>query len=134
LRCRALKRLGFKLAVISGGFLPLANYVKNELGLDYAFANQLRVDAVSGTLTGETLGPIVDGVRKAELLSVIAQAEGVSAEQVIAVGDGANDLWMLAAAGLGIAFNAKLKVQECPKHREDQKALATVLLLLEYPS
>ena len=64
------------------------------------------------TFTGETVGPIVDGVRKAELLDVIAQAEGVTPKQVIAVGDGANDLWMLNKAGLGIAFNAKPRVQE----------------------
>ncbi|KAJ2959525.1 hypothetical protein NQZ79_g5035 [Umbelopsis isabellina] len=108
--CRALKRLGFKLAVISGGFLPLANYVKAELGLDYAFANQVSSDGLF--LTGETVGATVDGMRKAELLEVIAQAEGVSLDQVIAVGDGANDLWMLGKAGLGIAFNAKPLVQE----------------------
>jgi len=110
--CKSLKRLGYKLAVISGGFMPLATYVKHELGLDYAFANQLRVSNDGLTLTGETYGPIVDGVRKAELLDVIAQAESVSPEQVIAVGDGANDLFMLSKAGLGIAFNAKPRVQQ----------------------
>ncbi|KAI9218737.1 hypothetical protein BC828DRAFT_387811 [Blastocladiella britannica] len=129
--CRCLKRLGFKLAVISGGFLPLANYVKAELGLDYAFANQLRV-LPDGTLAGETIGPVVTGERKAELLEVIAQAEGVTREQVIAVGDGANDLWMLAAAGLGIAFNAKPKVQERARTRINQKSLSSVLYLLGY--
>ncbi|KAJ3202887.1 hypothetical protein HK099_001704, partial [Clydaea vesicula] len=87
--CKALKKLGYKLAVISGGFMPLALHVKNHL-----------VSTDGKTLTGETIGPIVDGMRKAELLDVIAQAESVSSEQVIAVGDGANDLWMLAAAGL----------------------------------
>jgi len=110
--CRSLKRLGYKLAVISGGFMPLATYVKHELGLDYAFANQLRVSNDGLTLTGETYGPVVDGIRKAELLDVIAQAESVSPEQVIAVGDGANDLFMLSKAGLGIAFNAKPRVQQ----------------------
>ncbi|KAI9288337.1 HAD-like domain-containing protein [Umbelopsis sp. AD052] len=130
--CRALKRLGFKLAVISGGFIPLANYVKAELGLDYAFANQLKVSSDGLFLTGETVGPIVDGLRKAELLEVIAQAEGVTLDQVIAVGDGANDLWMLGKAGLGIAFNAKPRVQEQAQTRINQKSLRYVLSLLGY--
>ncbi|KNE59998.1 phosphoserine phosphatase SerB [Allomyces macrogynus ATCC 38327] len=129
--CRCLKKLGYKLAVISGGFIPLANYVKAELGLDYAFANQLRVGP-DGKLTGETIGPIVTGERKAELLEVIAQAENITPEQVIAVGDGANDLWMLAAAGLGIAFNAKPKVQERARTRINQNSLTAVLYLLGY--
>jgi phosphoserine phosphatase SerB len=81
--CTALKKLGYKLAVISGGFLPLAAHVKGQLGLDYAFANQLRVSADGATLTGETFGAVVDGQRKAELLDVIAQAEGITREQVI---------------------------------------------------
>ncbi|KAJ2892844.1 Phosphoserine phosphatase, partial [Coemansia aciculifera] len=110
--CRALKSAGFKLAVISGGFLPLAKYVKAELGLDYAFANQLKVSADGKSLTGETVGPVVDAMRKAELLEVIAQAEGIAIDQVVAVGDGANDLLMLGKASLGIAFNAKPRVQE----------------------
>ncbi|KAI8909380.1 HAD-like domain-containing protein [Powellomyces hirtus] len=130
--CKALKRLGFKLAVISGGFMPLALHVKNLLGLDYAFANQLKVTADGQTLTGETHGPIVDGMRKAELLEVIAQAESIGPEQVIAVGDGANDLWMLAAAGLGIAFNAKPKVQKEARARINQTSLRNVLYLLGY--
>ncbi|KAI8099858.1 HAD-like domain-containing protein [Halteromyces radiatus] len=130
--CRALKKLGFKLAVISGGFMPLALYVKAELGLDYAFANQLKVSSDGLTLTGETTGPIVDGIRKAELLEVIAQSEGVTLNQVIAVGDGANDLWMLNKAGLGIAFNAKPRVQEQARARINQKSLKYVLSLLGY--
>ncbi|CAG8537570.1 13123_t:CDS:2 [Ambispora gerdemannii] len=130
--CRALKKLGFKLAVISGGFTPLARYVKHELGLDYAFANQLKVSSDGLTLTGETVGPIVDGERKAELLEVIAQAESVTLDQVIAVGDGANDLWMLGKAGLGIAFNAKPRVQEKARTRINQHSLKYVLYLLGY--
>ncbi|KAI8147055.1 HAD-like domain-containing protein [Fennellomyces sp. T-0311] len=130
--CRALKKLGFKLAVISGGFIPLARYVKSELNLDYAFANQLKVSADGKTFTGETTGPIVDGIRKAELLDVIAQAEGVTPKQVIAVGDGANDLWMLNKAGLGIAFNAKPRVQEQAPSRINQKSLVYVLTLLGF--
>ncbi|CAB4481144.1 phosphoserine phosphatase serb [Rhizophagus irregularis] len=130
--CKALKKIGFKLAVISGGFIPLAKYVKNELGLDYAFANQLKVSSDGLTLTGETVGPIVDAERKAELLEVIAQAENVTLDQVIAVGDGANDLLMLAKAGLGIAFNAKPRVQEKARARINQKSLKYVLYLLGY--
>lgn len=130
--CRALKKIGFKLAVISGGFMPLALYVKNILGLDYAFANQLKVSPDGLYLTGETVGPIVSGERKAELLEVIAQAESVTLDQVIAVGDGANDLWMLAKAGLGIAFNAKPRVQQEARARINQKSLKYVLYLLGY--
>jgi len=130
--CKSLKRLGYKLAVISGGFMPLATYVKHELGLDYAFANQLRVSNDGLTLTGETYGPIVDGIRKAELLDVIAQAESVTPEQVIAVGDGANDLFMLSKAGLGIAFNAKPRVQQQAPARINQRSLKNVLYLLGY--
>ncbi|KAG0054941.1 hypothetical protein BGZ83_010066 [Gryganskiella cystojenkinii] len=130
--CKALKKIGFKLAVISGGFMPLALHVKNVLGLDYAFANHLKVSPDGLYLTGETVGPIVSGERKAELLEVIAQAESVTLDQVIAVGDGANDLWMLAKAGLGIAFNAKPKVQEKARARINQKSLKYVLYLLGY--
>nr|CAG8446237.1 3521_t:CDS:2 [Entrophospora candida] len=130
--CKILKKIGFKLAVISGGFIPLANYVKSELGLDYAFANELKVSPDGLTLTGETIGPIIDGQRKAELLEVIAQAEGVALNQVIAIGDGANDLWMLSKAGLGIAFNAKPRVQEKASTRINQRSLKYVLYLLGY--
>ncbi|OMJ12329.1 Phosphoserine phosphatase [Smittium culicis] len=130
--CRALKNAGFKLAVISGGFIKLATYVKNELGLDYAFANSLETDASGKLLTGKTYGPIVDAERKAELLDVIAQAEGIAIDQVVAVGDGANDLKMLARASLGIAFNAKPKVQEAASIRINQKSLVNVLYLMGY--
>ncbi|KAJ1732615.1 Phosphoserine phosphatase [Coemansia biformis] len=130
--CRALKSAGFKLAVISGGFLPLARYVKAELGLDYAFANQLGVTADGRRLTGTTIGPVVDAARKAELLEVIAQAEGIAIDQVVAVGDGANDLLMLGKASLGIAFNAKPRVQQQARARINQKSLANILYLMGY--
>ncbi|OLY80180.1 putative phosphoserine phosphatase [Smittium mucronatum] len=130
--CRALKIAGFKLAVISGGFIPLAKFVKNELGLDYAFANTLETSNDGKFLTGYTKGPIVDAERKAELLDVIAQAEGIVIDQVVAVGDGANDLKMLAAASLGIAFNAKPKVQEAASIRINQSSLVNVLYLMGF--
>jgi len=102
---RTLKRLGFCVAIVSGGFTPFTDWLRSELGLDYAYANQL--ETVDGRLTGEVSGPIVDRARKAELLAEIAARQGVPLSQSVAVGDGANDLDMLAAAGLGIAFNAK---------------------------
>lgn len=112
--------------------MPLANYVKAELKLDYAFANELEISTDGMLLTGKTSGPVVDGIRKAELLEVIAQTEGVSLKEVVAVGDGANDLWMLNKAGLGIAFNAKPKVQEQAQARINQKSLIYVLMMLGY--
>lgn len=109
--CRALKRLGYKLALLSGGFIPLAKWLQKELGLDYVFANTLSVSEDGIQLTGELSGPIVDPKRKAALLEEIASTEGVPLRQVFAVGDGANDLLMLNKAGLGVAFNAKPIVQ-----------------------
>ncbi|TAQ86159.1 hypothetical protein B7494_g5514 [Chlorociboria aeruginascens] len=108
---RALKRMGCKTAVLSGGFIPLTQWLANTLGIDYAFANTLASDPVTNTLTGEVLGHIVDAERKRELLLEIAKKENVPLEQVIAVGDGANDLLMMKEAGLGVAFNAKPVVQ-----------------------
>jgi len=110
--CKTLNKLGYKQAVCSGGFVPLANYVKNELNLDFAYANNLSVSEDGTQLEGKTYGPIVDGSRKAELLGAITQLEHLIPEQTIAVGDGANDLLMMFKAGLGVAFNAKPIVQE----------------------
>jgi phosphoserine phosphatase len=107
---RALKRLGYRTAVISGGFSIAAESLKARLGIDYAYSNTLEIQ--DGKLTGRVVGPIVNGRRKAELLEAIARAEGVLLDQVIAVGDGANDLPMLEKAGLGIAFRAKPKLRE----------------------
>ncbi|MET1006530.1 MAG: phosphoserine phosphatase SerB [Propionibacteriaceae bacterium] len=105
-----LKRLGFTVAVVSGGFSVFTDRLRDDLALDYAYANTLEV--VDGLVTGEVVGPIVDRARKAQLLAEIAQAEHVPLSQTVAVGDGANDLDMLAAAGLGIAFNAKPVVRQ----------------------
>lgn len=103
-----LKRYGYKIAILSGGFTYFGNYMKEKFGIDYVYANQLEI--VDGKLTGRYLGDIVDGRRKAELLRLLAQVENVDIAQTIAVGDGANDLPMLSTAGLGIAFHAKPKV------------------------
>ena len=103
-----LKKIGFKIAILSGGFTYYGNYLKKLFDVDYVYANELEI--IDGKLTGNYVGDIVDGKRKAELLKLIAQVEKIDLEQVIAVGDGANDLPMLNIAGLGIAFHAKPKV------------------------
>lgn len=105
---KILKKQGFKIAILSGGFTYFGNYLKNKFGIDYVYANELEIE--NGKLTGRYVGDIVDGKRKAELLRLIAQVENVDIKQTIAVGDGANDLPMLNIAGLGIAFHAKPKV------------------------
>lgn len=128
--CSTLRKLGYKMAVISGGFLPVAREVQKYLGLDYAFANTLEVDETTGLLTGRTSGPVVTPQRKRALLATIANIEGCEVQQTIAVGDGANDIPMLNAAGLGIAFCAKPKVQEATEFRINQKDLSTVLFLI----
>lgn len=106
---QVLKRAGYKTAILSGGFTFFGEYLKRRFGFDYVYANELEVE--DGKLTGRYVGEIVDGKRKAELLRLIAQVENVNIAQTIAVGDGANDLPMLSAAGLGIAFHAKPKVK-----------------------
>jgi len=129
--CRSLKKLGYRLAVISGGFTAITEHVRKELGLNYDYANQLEVGE-DGRFTGRTVGPIVNAQRKADLLMTIAQQERISLNQVIAIGDGANDLPMLAVAGLGIAFNAKPAVQEAATFRINQRSLESVLYLLGF--
>ena len=104
-----LKRTGYKIAILSGGFTYFGNYLKQKFGIDYVYANELEIE--DGKLTGRYLGDIVDGKRKAELLRLLAQVENVNIAQTIAVGDGANDLPMLSIAGLGIAYHAKPKVK-----------------------
>ena len=104
-----LKRVGYKTAILSGGFTYFGNYLRQRYGFDFVYANELEVE--NGKLTGRYLGEIVDGRRKAELLRLLCQFEGINTAQAIAVGDGANDLPMLGLAGLGIAFHAKPKVK-----------------------
>ena len=106
---KVLKRTGYKIAILSGGFTYFGNYLKQRYGIDYVYANDLEI--VDGRLTGHYLGDIVDGTRTAELLKLLAQVENVDIAQTIAVGDGANDLQMLTTAGLGIAYHAKPKVK-----------------------
>ena len=125
---RVLKRLGYKIAVISGGFSRAAEALKRRLELDYAYSNNLEV--VGGKLTGRVVGPSVNAQRKAELLETIAQAEGVLLDQVIAVGDGANDALMLERAGLGIAFHAKAKLRERADTSISGAGLDAILYLL----
>mmetsp|Transcript_48807 Transcript_48807/g.88219 ORF Transcript_48807/g.88219 Transcript_48807/m.88219 type:complete len:869 (+) Transcript_48807:128-2734(+) len=128
--CSTLKKLGFKMAVISGGPAPVAVEVQRQLGLDYAFANTLEVEEGTGLFTGLTSGPVVTPERKRTLLATIANVEGCDVSQTIAVGDGANDILMLKAAGLGIAFCAKPKVQAAASFRINQQDLSTVLFLI----
>lgn len=125
---QVLKRLGYKTAVISGGFTFFTDRLKDELGLDFAFANELEIR--DGIVTGEVSGMIVDGARKAQLLEEIADREGVTLDQTIAIGDGANDLPMLGRAGLGIAFNAKARVREQADYHINQQSLDSILYLL----
>lgn len=125
---RVLKRLGFRTAVISGGFSRAADALKRRLGIDYAFSNNLEIEG--GKLTGKVVGPIVNAQRKAELLELIAQLEGVLLDQVIAVGDGANDVLMLEKAGLGIAFRAKTKLREAADTTISASGLDAILYLL----
>lgn len=106
---KTLKTVGFKIAILSGGFTYFGEYLKQKFGVDYVYANELEV--IDGKLTGKYVGDIVDGKRKAELLRLLAQIENVNIAQTIAVGDGANDIPMLNTAGLGIAFHANPKVK-----------------------
>jgi phosphoserine phosphatase len=123
-----LKRLGYKTAILSGGFTYFGRYIQQQLGIDYVYANEL--DIAEGKVTGKVIGTIVDGQRKAELLRKIAGEENVALEQVIAVGDGANDLPMLSIAGLGIAFRAKPLVKESAKQSISTLGLDGILYLL----
>jgi phosphoserine phosphatase len=125
---KILKKLGYKTAVISGGFTFFTDRLKNELGLDYAFANKLEIK--DGKLTGKVLGEIINGEAKAKILEDIANKEDISLDQVVAIGDGANDLLMLDKAGLGIAFNAHKTVREKADYNISQENLDSIIYLL----
>jgi len=125
---RVLKKLGYKLAVISGGFSIFVDLIKKQLDLDYAFSNEL--DIQGGQLTGRVRGEIIDRQRKADLLAMVAHVEGIQLDQVMAVGDGANDIAMLERAGLGVAFNAKKTVQDAAQVAVNRTDMASLLYLL----
>ena len=123
-----LRRLGYKTAILSGGFTFMGRALQRRLGIDYLHANEL--DIVDGVVTGDVRTEVVDGAKKAHYLAAIAQAEGLSMDQVIAVGDGANDLPMLRLAGLGIAFRAKPVVRQGARQAISTLGLDGILYLL----
>ena len=123
-----LKILGYKIAIISGGFTFFGEFLKRRLNIDYVFANELEIK--DNVLTGKIVGDIIDGEKKAEILKKLARLENISLEQVIAVGDGANDLPMLNLAGLGIAFRAKPIVREGAKQSLTNVGLDAILYFL----
>ncbi len=125
-----LKRLGYKTAILSGGFTYFARHLQHKLGIDYVYANELEI--VDGKLTGRAIEPIVDAQRKADLLRELAEREGLRLEQTIAVGDGANDLPMLGLAGLGVAFRAKPLVKKSARQAISTLGLDGILYLLGY--
>ncbi len=125
---RTLKRLGYRFAIVSGGFTQITDRIADDLGIDFAAANQLEV--VDGKLTGRIVGPVVDRAGKAEALRRFADEAGVARAATVAIGDGANDLDMLAAAGLGVAFNAKPVVQQAADTAVNVPYLDAIMYLL----
>ena len=123
-----LRTLGYKTAILSGGFTYFAEYLQQKLGIDYIYANEL--DIVDGAVSGIVKGAVVDGARKAQLLRELADDQGIDLQQVIAVGDGANDLPMLSIAGLGIAFRAKPLVKKSAEQSISTLGLDAILYLL----
>ncbi|PIP92455.1 MAG: phosphoserine phosphatase SerB [Bdellovibrio sp. CG12_big_fil_rev_8_21_14_0_65_39_13] len=128
---KTVKSLGYKVALISGGFSYFADHLKEKLGLDYAFSNDLKIK--DGVLTGEIEGTIINAHQKALLLKVIAQQEKISLEQVVAIGDGANDLPMLSTAGLGIAYHAKDVVKKKAEQHMSHGPMTSILYFLGIP-
>ena len=127
---KTLRSVGYKTAILSGGFTYFGEYLRKRLGIDYVYANELEIEG--GKLTGRVKGPIVDGPRKASLLRQLAEREGIRLEQVVAVGDGANDLPMLEVAGLGIAFHAKPKVRASAEQSINTGGLDGILYLIGF--
>jgi phosphoserine phosphatase len=128
---RTLKRLGYRCGIVSGGFTAVIQPLADELGIDYVAANTLEV--IAGKLTGQVIEPIIDREGKTEALRSFARQAGVPLSQTVAVGDGANDLGMIGAAGLGVAFNAKPVVQDAADTSVNVPYLDTILYLLGIP-
>ena len=125
---KILNHLGYKTAIISGGFTFFGDKLKSRLGIDHVYANELEIK--ENCLTGQVLGPIIGAQQKSDILQQIAAKENISLEQTIAVGDGANDLPMLSAAGLGIAFNAKPMVRKAANQSISTLGLDSLLYLM----
>jgi len=123
-----LKRLGFKLGLVSGGFDYFSDFLREELGLDFSYANQLEIK--SGVLTGKVLGKIVDNAYKAKIVNMVSSEEGVLLDQTVAIGDGANDVLMLGQAGLGIAYNAKERLERAANMSLGRARLKNILYIL----
>ncbi len=123
-----LKRLGFKLGLVSGGFDYFSNFLREKLGLDFSYANQLEIK--SGVLTGKVLGKIVDNTYKAKIVNMVSSEEGVLLDQTVAIGDGANDVLMLGQAGLGIAYNAKERLERAANMSLGRARLKNILYIL----
>lgn len=123
-----LKRLGFTLGVVSGGFLYFADYLKEKLNLDFAYANQLELK--EGRLTGRVKGTIIDNAYKAKIVHQVSQEKGILLDQTVAIGDGANDVLMLGQAGLGIAYNAKERLQRAANMSLGRTRLKNILYIL----
>jgi phosphoserine phosphatase len=123
-----LKRLGYKLGLVSGGFDYFSDFLREKLGLDFSYANQLEIK--NGALTGKVLGKIVDNTYKAKIVHMVANREGVLLDQTVAIGDGANDVLMLGQAGLGIAYNAKERLMRAANMSLGQARLKNILYIL----
>ena len=123
-----LKQLGYKLGLVSGGFHYFADHLKEKLGLDFAYANELEIK--NGALTGRVLGDIIDNTYKAKIVNMVSSEQGVLLDQTVAIGDGANDILMLGQAGLGIAYNAKWKVERVANMSVGRARLRNILYIL----
>ncbi|SMN17703.1 similar to Saccharomyces cerevisiae YGR208W SER2 Phosphoserine phosphatase of the phosphoglycerate pathway [Maudiozyma saulgeensis] len=130
--CKVLRHDGVRLAVLSGGFVPFAEYIKEQLGMDFFKANQLETDNETGQLTGKVLGEIVDGDLKATTLVELGRKFDIPIDSIMMVGDGANDLAAMGVAGFGIAWNAKPKVQQLAPGRLNSSTLLDLLFIMGY--